>query len=169
MIELTQAAQAARATWETSSTVIAPILQFCSIGHVPSRYARIEVRPVLLRTDLEMTTLGECAIMAMCLVQTTETPGSSLWGLVRQVPGIEMLRIDPEDDGLDVWIIGNELSWEHQKQLFHLYRRWIKEHPSICAELHVVDRENTPIEVLLSRTPDTIEYKKGSYGCQKTA
>ena len=83
-------------------------------------------------------------------MRATEAPGEGLWSLVRNVPGVEALWVDRDHDGLDVRVIANNLSWDDERTLFTLYRRWVQLNPGLWAQLHVVDRRDAPIEELCS-------------------
>jgi hypothetical protein len=94
----------------------------------------------------------------MLPLKATEAPGERLWSLVRDVPGVEALWVDRDQDGLDVRIIANNLSWDDERTLFRLYRRWLQLNPGVWAQLHVVDRQDAPIEELCSVDPGITIY-----------
>ncbi len=83
-------------------------------------------------------------------MKATEAPGERLWSLVRDVPGVEALWVDSDRDALDIRVIANNITWDDERKLFSLYRRWVQLNPGIWAQLHVVDRQDMPIEELCS-------------------
>lgn len=91
-------------------------------------------------------------------MNATKAPGERLWSLVRDVPGVEALWVDRDQDALDVRVIGNNLSWDDERRVFSLYRRWVQLNPGVWAQLHVVDRQDAPIEELCSLDPGITVY-----------
>ena len=92
-------------------------------------------------------------------MKAAEARGERLWGLIRGIPGVEALWVDADEDGLDVTVIANNLSWDHERTLFGLYRVWVQQDRGVWPELHVVDRRDDPIEDLCSLDPRTTVFQ----------